>query len=112
MKVLIRRQLKEKMIDFEKVRLKVNDKDITIGCVLESNGSTSNLKTGAWRSKVPIVDLDRCIGCGTCWVVCPEGCIYKREDGKFESNLDYCKGCGICANECPVKCIEMVMEER
>ncbi len=100
------------MIDFEKVKIKVNDKEITLGCVLESTGSTSNLKTGAWRSMRPVVDIEKCTGCGTCWVGCPEGCIIKREDGKFEANLDYCKGCGICANECPVKCIEMVMEEK
>ena len=100
------------MIDFENVKLKVNDKEVTIGCVLESDGSTAKLKTGAWRSKRPVVDYEKCTGCGICWSVCPEGCIRKRDDGKFEANLDYCKGCGICSNECPVKAITMIMEEK
>ena len=100
------------MIDFENVKLKVGDTEITIGAVLESNGSTSNLKTGAWRSMRPVTDLEKCISCGICWSLCPEGCIIKRDDGKFEADLDYCKGCGICANECPVKVITMVMEEK
>jgi len=100
------------MIDFDKVKLRVNDKEITIGCVLESKGSTANYKTGAWRSRRPKMELEKCISCGTCWMLCPEGCIKKRDDGKFEIDYDYCKGCGICANECPVKCIEMLMEEK
>ncbi|RLI91981.1 MAG: pyruvate synthase [Candidatus Altiarchaeales archaeon] len=100
------------MIDFENVKLKVNDKEITIGAVLRSDGSTRKNKTGAWRSKRPVVDFERCTGCGVCWSLCPEGCIEKRSDGKFEADLDYCKGCGICANECPRKAITMVMEEK
>ena len=100
------------MIDFEKIKLKVNDKEITIGAVLESKGSTAKTKTGAWRSLRPVTDFDKCISCGICWSLCPEGAIKKRPDGKFEVNLDYCKGCGICANECPVKAIKMVKEEK
>ncbi|HEX55024.1 MAG: pyruvate synthase [Candidatus Altiarchaeales archaeon] len=100
------------MINFENIKLKVNDKEITIGAVLESNGSVSNLKTGAWRSKRPVTNLEKCTGCGVCWSLCPEGCIVKRDNGKFETNLDYCKGCGICANECPTNAIEMLMEEK
>ena len=100
------------MIDFENAKLKVNDKEITIGAVLKSDGSTEKNKTGAWRSKRPVVDFEKCTGCGICWSLCPEGCIKKRADGKFEADLEYCKGCGICANECPVKAITMVMEEK
>lgn len=99
-------------IDFENCRLRVGDKEITMGGVSESNGSTSNLKTGAWRSMRPVTDLDKCTGCGICWSLCPEGCIIKNADGKFEANLDYCKGCGVCVNECPAKAITMKMEEK
>jgi pyruvate ferredoxin oxidoreductase delta subunit len=66
-------------------------------------------KTGDWRSKRPIRDLDKCTRCLICWIFCPDGAI--SWDGKDISfNLDYCKGCGICAQECPVKCIEMKEE--
>ena len=82
-------------IDFDKVKLKVGDTGITIGAVLKSDGSTSNLKTGAWRSMRPVVDFEKCTGCGICWSLCPEGCITKRDDGKFKMDMDYCKGCGI-----------------
>ncbi|HDN82798.1 MAG TPA: 4Fe-4S dicluster domain-containing protein [Candidatus Altiarchaeales archaeon] len=100
------------MINFESLKLKVNEKEVTIGAILKSDGSTAKLKTGSWRVRRPVFNFEKCVGCGTCWVFCPEGCIKKREDGKFEPDYDYCKGCGICSEECPVKAIEMVMEER
>ena len=99
------------MIDFDELKLNIEGKEITIGAVLKSDGSTSKTKTGAWRSKRPIVNIEKCVGCGTCWILCPEGCI-KKENGKFLPDLDYCKGCGICANECPVNAIEMKIEEK
>lgn len=100
------------MVDLEKTKVEVNGKEITVGCVLESDGSTAELKTGAWRSRRPIVDHEECIECGTCWMLCPEGCIEKTSEDEFVPDMDYCKGCGICGNECPVDCIEMVIEEK
>ncbi|ODS41953.1 MAG: hypothetical protein MSIBF_00935 [Candidatus Altiarchaeales archaeon IMC4] len=100
------------MIDYEKLKKTIGGVEITTGAVLESTGSTTKTKTGSWRSMRPVVDFKKCVACGICWTFCPEGCIHKRKDGKFESDLDYCKGCGICAEECPKKVIEMVREEK
>jgi len=79
-------------------------------------GTSTRNKTGGWRNFVPVIDHQKCITCGTCARVCPEGCVFPVGDqalqGKifFEKDLDYCKGCGICAAECPVKCIAMKLE--
>jgi len=74
-------------------------------------GSFIENKTGDWRTFMPVVDKEKCIGCKICWFYCPEGCISMVE-GKAVVDYDYCKGCGICANECPVKAIEMKREVR
>jgi pyruvate ferredoxin oxidoreductase gamma subunit len=66
----------------------------------------------SWRVFTPEVDADKCIGCKTCWIYCPETAIEWNEETKKPSiRYNACKGCGLCANECPVKAIEMVRVE-
>ncbi len=90
-----------------------------------SSGSTKENKTGSWRTFKPVVDHDKCIACGKCEQVCPEGVCFavknlplhpSSKEGErkmyYENDLDYCKGCGICARECPVKAITMEREEK
>ena len=74
--------------------------------------STTNNKTGGWRTFIPRTDLEKCIGCGTCAKVCPEGCIAMNasKTPKPDTDFDFCKGCGVCASECPVKCIKMELD--
>lgn len=86
-------------------------KDLEIGCVVSSPGNASQYKTGDWRSLRPIVEFEKCIRCGVCYIFCPDMAIMKNDDGYFEADLYYCKGCGICAQECFTGCISMVAEE-
>ena len=86
--------------------------EIPIGCVVTEAGNAHEYKTGDWKSQRPVVDKDKCIKCGVCWVFCPDAAIYRTEDGYYLANLDYCKGCGICARECWTGCIKMVEEEK
>lgn len=73
-------------------------------------GSAKELRTGDWRSKRPVHDMEKCIHCLQCFIYCPD-CSIITEEGKFkEFDYYHCKGCGICAKVCPVKCIEMVDE--
>jgi len=66
-------------------------------------------KTGTWRVERPVVDLNKCVKCGQCWLYCPESVITIDEDGA-KIDYDYCKGCGICSKVCPVGAIKMVPE--
>ena len=72
------------------------------GVIIETNAS--------WRTEKPVIDEEACVNCLLCYLVCPEGTVYKSE-GTLKIDYDFCKGCGICANECPKKAIAMIAEE-
>jgi thioredoxin reductase (NADPH) len=58
----------------------------------------------------PHIDADRCIGCATCTVVCPEGDVLAMLNGKAViAHGQKCIGHGLCAEACPVGAIAMVM---
>ncbi len=80
----------------------------------QPNSSQNNL-TGGWRTFKPIIDKNKCIGCGRCSLVCPESTINMikvKNKLKADVNYDYCKGCGLCAQECPVGAITMERDEK
>ncbi|SDF15018.1 4Fe-4S binding protein [Sporolituus thermophilus] len=59
----------------------------------------------------PVVDKDKCIGCGICSKVCPAETIAVKER-KAEIDLDHCRGCGACNQRCPVYAITMEKLEK
>lgn len=77
-------------------------------------------KNAGWRQDRPIIDTAKCTGCLTCYMVCPDGAIFKVPDSSSAAStsapiavdLDFCKGCGICAHQCPVDAIVMVSERQ
>lgn len=81
--------------------------------------------TGSWRYLKPVIDKNKCTGCGTCVKHCPEGVITLRVRSKeelkniqgkklsknvAEISYDFCKGCGVCAEVCPFGAIKMEKE--
>lgn len=67
-------------------------------------------KNAGWRTFKPQVDLEKCVGCLRCYLVCPDGVISRTKDNKVEIDYEFCKGCGICAYECKSQAISMKKE--
>ena len=71
---------------------------------------STDFLTGDWKTYMPVHNVEKCVSCLTCAMLCPEGAIsWNVSAGSLVFNLDFCKGCGICANECPTKAISMSM---
>ena len=64
-----------------------------------------------WRTEKPIVNNETCKICNMCYLVCPEGAIYIK-DNKVCIDYRFCKGCGICSNQCRNHCISMIKEDK
>ncbi len=93
----------------DKDHRKVPKKGSEPGAVIENNPENYPL-TGEWRDQIPVIDKDKCIGCGKCVRFCPEAAIeIKASSGNKKARIDYkfCKGEGICAQVCPVGAITM-----
>lgn len=53
----------------------------------------------------PVVDHDKCTGCGECVDICPVE-VFEMVDGKSEPvNADECMGCESCVESCEAEAI-------
>ncbi|MEA5085379.1 MAG: 4Fe-4S binding protein [Lachnospiraceae bacterium] len=64
---------------------------------------------GLVGQKKPIINLEKCKGCGKCLV--ESGCLMKAakkgENGLINIDTNRCNNCGKCISACPFKCIEV-----
>ena len=58
----------------------------------------------------PIVDQDKCIGCGACKKICAHDGP-QIENGKCTIDYDKCVGCGRCIGVCPKDAVEAAQDE-
>ncbi len=84
---------------------------VILGGLIKSGTSRKN-HTGSWRNYRPVYKQKTCIDCNICITVCPDSCVFRVSEKKFDFDPNYCKGCGMCAEECPVDDIEMILEEK
>ena len=57
----------------------------------------------------PIIDQDKCIGCGRCYISCRDGghqaLVYSEDSRNVRLNGSKCVGCQLCSLVCPVGAI-------
>lgn len=69
------------------------------------------VKTGAWRTLRPVIDLARCNRCWwVCSTFCPDGAISVEADGAPRIDYEHCKGCLVCVAQCPPHAIAALPE--
>jgi dihydropyrimidine dehydrogenase (NAD+) subunit PreA len=65
---------------------------------------------------VSSVDVDECIGCGSCSVVCNDSgyqAIIMSDAKRPIINEEKCDGCGLCSHICPISdCIKLIPKSR
>jgi pyruvate ferredoxin oxidoreductase gamma subunit len=75
-----------------------------------SSPNTPTRKTGDWRVRRPVIDLERCTHCWICFANCPDGAITLGAADTPQIDYGVCKGSLICAEECPIDAIETPRE--
>ena len=82
--------------------------DLKIGAEITEPGSSKGFLTGNWRTTGrPVTNIDNCIKCGICVLLCPDIAYSENAEGFYDWDGSYCKGCAICVEECPKGAIEM-----
>ncbi|MGP8320675.1 MAG: 4Fe-4S binding protein [Methanosarcinaceae archaeon] len=51
------------------------------------------------------INVDECVGCGTCVDECPTGAISMNDNDIAVVNADECTDCGACIDACPTEAI-------
>lgn len=86
--------------------------EITPGGEIAEGGTARAVRTGEWRSDVPVWEPEACKQCLLCAPFCPDSSIPVRDGRRLDFDLDHCKGCGICWKVCPFQAIRMEREVR
>lgn len=70
-----------------------------------------NLNNPAFNNGSQIKITDKCIGCGVCTKVCPQGNCY-LESARAHRKKDTCEFCMACIQNCPVKAITLSIQDK
>lgn len=89
------------------------------GVILEAGGTVWNDLSTSRTGWLPVLDIDACIHCGICGLVCPDLCLVWAAEGNapvptavrlLGVDYRYCKGCLRCVESCPTGAISQQAE--
>jgi pyruvate ferredoxin oxidoreductase gamma subunit len=88
------------------------------GTIVDSGSSILKNLTTSRQGFLPAYDLESCVHCGICDIVCPDLCFVWSEDPEREPavrllgiDYHYCKGCLKCIDACPTGSLTELREE-
>lgn len=89
------------------------------GMILDPGNSIVKNLSASRQGLIPVLDLEKCVHCGLCDVVCPDLClVWEEEAGGPEPafrlrgiDYHYCKGCLKCTEACPTEALVEAREE-
>ncbi len=81
----------------------------------EERISRRELLKGLWarRELIPVIDEEKCTGCGLCALSCQEKALTvvlsdENDSYRIVFARDLCTACGLCETSCPEKCLTLV----
>jgi ferredoxin len=81
----------------------------------EERISRRELLKGLWarRELIPVIDKEKCTGCGLCALRCQEKALTvvlsdEEDSYRIIFERDLCTACGLCETSCPEKCLTLV----
>jgi pyruvate ferredoxin oxidoreductase gamma subunit len=86
------------------------------GTILEPASTVVKNLTSSRQGFLPAYDVDTCVHCGICDLVCPDLCLVWEEEPDGAVRLrgidyHYCKGCLKCTEACPTGSLSELREE-